>query len=366
MKIFHLWKRPSQPEICNSKILLGFVCHGGVGDMLIASLYIQELGKIINYPTQIDVYGYTNKTINTAIFSDNTYIDRLFLRNDSEKSKAYYDVFCQINRFPHLDYVNEEKIKQLSPNLWNIIKSITSFRNHYSTVFDNAPFCNTQISLMCYIQGKKRFQVPDINGMLGISEKTKLQITVKENAKEILRMYGLNHVNFITVHRGLDMNMGKDSTKLWPINHYNRLLAFIKKHYKTIPIVQLGVSDDRCPALENIDINLVGKTNFEELKVLVAKSSFHIDCEGGLVHLRHFLSGSPSCVLFGPTSPNVFGYSENINLKSNYCKFWCEWLSPNWQNECFAGFKNPLCMNGLNPEFVFNSIVPYLNYIKVK
>lgn len=194
MKIFHLWKRPSQPEICNSKILLGFVCHGGVGDMLIASLYIQELGKIINYPTQIDVYGYTNKTINTAIFSDNTYIDRLFLRNDSEKSKAYYDVFCQINRFPHLDYVNEEKIKQL----------------------------------------------------------------------------------------------------------------------------------------------------------------------------RHFLSGSPSCVLFGPTSPNVFGYSENINLKSNYCKFWCEWLSPNWQNECFAGFKNPLCMNGLNPEFVFNSIVPYLNYIKVK
>ena len=74
------------------------------------------------------------------------------------------------------------------------------------------------------------------------------------------------------------MHMGKDSTKLWPVDHYNRLLAFIKKHYTTIKIVQLGISDDRCPALENIDINLVGKTNFEELKALVAKSSFHIDC----------------------------------------------------------------------------------------
>lgn len=38
----------------------------------------------------------------------------------------------------------------------------------------------------------------------------------------------------------------------------------------------------------------------------------------------------------------------------------------NWQNECFAGFKNPLCMKELNPEFVFNSIVAYLDYIKVK
>lgn len=93
-------------------------------------------------------------------------------------------MFCQINRFPHIDYVNEEKIKQLSPNLWNIIKSITSFRHHYSTVFDNAPFCNTQISLMCYLQGKKRLQVPDINGILGISEKTKLQISVKKMLKK--------------------------------------------------------------------------------------------------------------------------------------------------------------------------------------
>ncbi len=184
MKIFHLWKRRSQSEISNNKIYLGFVCHGGVGDMLIASLYIQELGKIINYPTQIDVYGYTNETINTAIFSDNEYVDRLFLRNDSEKRATCYDMFCQINRFPHIDYVNEEKIKQLSPNLWNIIKSITSFRHHYSTVFDNAPFCNTQISLMCYLQGKKRLQVPDINGILGISEKTKLQISVKKMLKK--------------------------------------------------------------------------------------------------------------------------------------------------------------------------------------
>ena len=44
--------------------------------------------------------------------------------------------------------------------------------------------------------------------------------------------------------------MGKDSTKLWPVDHYNRLLAFIKKHYTTIKIVQLGISDDRCPALK--------------------------------------------------------------------------------------------------------------------
>ena len=84
----------------------------------------------------------------------------------------------------------------------------------------------------------------------------------------------------------------------------------------------------------------------------------NIDNEGGNVHLRHALNGGISAVIYGPTAPEFYGYSENINLRGNGCKYPCEWVINNWQANCARGFEseNLPCMNSLTPEIVFNNI----------
>ena len=119
-------------------------------------------------------------------------------------------------------------------------------------------------------------------------------------------------------------------------------------------IVQLGFSEDRCPKFNNIDIDLIGKTSLEEVKIILNNSIIHIDGEGGMVHLRHALHGGKSIVLFGATSPEFYGYSENINLRGDGCSHWCEWITENWQAKCARGYDRPPCSYSLTPETVYN------------
>lgn len=82
----------------------------------------------------------------------------------------------------------------------------------------------------------------------------------------------------------------------------------------------------------------------------------HIDTEGGLVHLRHALGGGPSVVLFGPTSPQVYGYKENLNLRSDKCSVPCEWVVDDWLTRCPRRTDKHLCMCSLSPEYVAEQI----------
>lgn len=134
----------------------------------------------------------------------------------------------------------------------------------------------------------------------------------------------------------------------------------IKENYPNLVIVQVGT--DRCKEIPEIDVNLLGKTNFEELKIILKNSILHIDGECGLVHLKHFLNGK-SAVLFGQTSIDYIGYENNINLKSNACPHWCEWIVDDWQNNCIRGYKEPPCLAELKPDYVFENIKPYLDKI---
>lgn len=81
----------------------------------------------------------------------------------------------------------------------------------------------------------------------------------------------------------------------------------------------LGGDKTTYSKLNGVDIDLVGETSIAELMALLKESQVHLDGECGMVHIRHFVCQKPSIVLFGPTSPKLKGYKENINLRNDGC-----------------------------------------------
>mgnify|MGYP007069876829 CR=1 FL=1 len=81
-----------------------------------------------------------------------------------------------------------------------------------------------------------------------------------------------------------------------------------------------------------------------------------------MVHVKHFLQGK-SAVFFGQTAIEYLGYENNINLKSNACAHWCEWIADDWQTHCIRGYEQAPCMTELKPQYVFEKIVPYLDSV---
>ena len=88
-------------------------------------------------------------------------------------------------------------------------------------------------------------------------------------------------------------------------------------------------------------LDLRGRTTFAEVKALLRGAALHIGGEGLVPHLRHFLGGGPSVVLFGPTSARHYGYPENVNLHGSLCPEGCERLTASWQQRCVLG--HPVC-----------------------
>ncbi len=115
----------------------------------------------------------------------------------------------------------------------------------------------------------------------------------------------------------------------------------------------MQIGDESCVELENIDLNLCGKTSFEEMLVILHNAKIHIDGECGMVHLRHFMEAKPSVVLFGPTNESFYGYPENVNISARPCGATCDWLQLKWHDFCLFSGVEPLCQQALIPQNVY-------------
>ncbi len=341
----------------NSLVIL-FEVVGGVGDMLIAANYLWHFKeKFGTDHIHYDITSNNRQGINT-VFKENDLIDSIYITiNDDEKRDLFsrYDMVVSIRRYPKIMKYDVPKISQYCPKLFEYIHTIALFTDCNARLIKGGIF-DAQGALIEISKGRKRIQQIDVNSYLGITEEFKypwfwdLECT-------ILAQHNLIGVEYITVHRGNDTRYTKDSIKLWPVAYYDILLTKIKEKYPTLVIVQLGVSYERCPLFKNVDIDLIEKTSLEDVKHLLKYSKVHIDCEGGFVHIRHAIHGGKSIVLFGPTSDQFYGYSENINLHGTGCPTFCEWCTEGWQEKCIRGHKNNPCMQSIIPEQVFDKFV---------
>lgn len=316
------------------KIKIGFILGGGIGDVIISILYLKKFCEKLDIKYDLHVFvGHGVENISHII--NNQFPCKLLPISKYKKDK--FDLLIKIDvQFPEILDFNAAAIK-CSKFLTKYVTSVCEFCVRYSNLIPlEERFKQVNFALA---SKKDRISLMDINNILQLTKKDKLNPIIINNEKEILSKYGLTGRKFITLTRSINKNDKtsiNDNTRVWPLTYYNKIIKEIKQTNPNIKIVQLGgkAADDN--KMSDVDMNLSEKTTFQELLVLLKNAELHIDGECGMVHLRHFLSSKPSIVVFGPTNEQFLGYVENYNIRSSKCSCsYCEWLVGDWwQNYC--------------------------------
>ena len=319
-------------------IKIAFVLSNMVGDVLVNLHYIEEFHKKIsdrNIP--IDIYTNLNDEVITGLLYNKNFVSSI--NKGTHPDKKSYDLIIELVRYPEILHYTENMLSDNESFFPEYIHGLLKFKAEHPICYLNGSWGDRIGIEYARLKGKTRQTQSDINEYLEL-EKTDYFIDADPNFESILKNNGLSEKKYITFQRGI-AGAG-EYTRLWPLENYEEIVKRIKLDYPEYKLVQLGRMDNK--KIEGMDLDLRGKTNFEELKNLLKKAALHIDGDCGMVHFRHSLQGGPSLVFFGPTSPDFIGYPENVNLRGEGCPNFCEWINNSWQDKCLAGFDSLPCM----------------------
>ena len=361
--VFYLPKTvlfPKNDSVCR----VGFIIRGGVGDLILAINFIKNFHDYLraeNASLELwidlivpDKRGHLD--IVRTLARGQEFIHRVC---GFHQMPRYYDLLVEIIRFSEVLFAKEKKIARLSPRLSSWIKTVKAFRKTSAYAYAHGSpgyFLGNQTTLML---GQKRLSQADVGSVIGVQ--TSFRPILAIDAGEIKKRFDLTDP-FLTLQRGAGGKEGDRNTKLWPVEKYARLVQLLRRARPDVAVVQLGV--EKNAQIEGVTHDLRGKTSFEELMALSAEAACHVDAECGIVHLRHFLTGKPSVVLFGPTDDRLYGYGENFNLRSaGSCGGGCEWITSDYMRRCPRGFGLPPCMEDISPEDVFRAVETVLKSV---
>ena len=347
-----------------------FFLRGGLGDVAMAATYLKELRRFSECDACRFLVAPTNSLAATrSIFRGFQNVEVVDLASNieakmfDERLLSGVDAWIDLIRFPALKRWNPETFALLAPKLGAYFERIERFNKERAKLTLTEPNVDYVKVAFSLANGQNRRSQPDFDKALEMGDATRPLMTVDETAFDVLAKNGLDGRPYLTLQRGVDVSyQGANNTRMWPKPYYERLIETIKMNFPELTIVQLGKADPASD-LTGVDVDLRGRTTFEELKVLLKNSALHIDGECGMVHFAHSLN-SRSAVFFAQTNVDFCGYPENINVKvDGVCPISCEWVVDDWQDRCPRGFEAPPCMTRLTPEFFFDAIRPTLREI---
>lgn len=301
---------------CRPKI--GCTARGGIGDFLMYSAVLAAIRR--KFPqcslTFLAPRSYVEKM---TILRGNPYIDKIVYVNAfdplslMQSLKKDYDIFFSLQYIPQVFFWNQsdnsvqdyastvskalQPYKRLSEKFPRSANAIGCLKKHVLTLINEITLLNA-----------------DSNDMF-------VQITDAERAKAADLAGPLPYV---TVHNWSDRGA---QTKVWFADRWKEVAKYL--WHLGFRVIQVGMEEEeRIPNT----INALGLLTLHETAALIQDASFHLDIEGGLVHIARAVK-TPSVVLFGPTPVGTFGYPENINVRVSSCKP-CWWLRDNWMFEC--------------------------------
>lgn len=335
-------------------ISIGMRYGSGLGDAIIQKGFFNELASFSD-DILIDIYCPKAKEYIDSFYSDCNALNisisdggGIYSRNANK-----YDISISAVSIIRIDHINEEKIKR-SPELYKKIMILKQTIDDYK--LEVLPFRNfgTHIRRMHYL-GRNCYTSFNYTSDLN-TDRNKIKIPVKGDQQETLKKYHLQR--YITLNYGTGMSSSGNRetiSKQWPMKYYEVFVKRFKKAYGDIEIVQLG--DKSAEAIEGVDKIVFGE-DIGCVEHILLNSIFHLDSEGGLVHLASQL-GTKCIVLFGPTQAEYFGYPDNINIVSDKCSG-CYGLYDT-SYHCAKNMKKPECMWSISPEMVLKRAEDYLN-----
>ena len=344
----HYKRHGSQPNI-------GFILHGGIGDVVIAGAYIDKFIKKLDCGCKIFIF--VTQPVQSVKILYKKLGTNIEVLDYSQKKRTPLDLLIKFAvQFPEIEFYRSKYIRKKSRFLLDYINKVIEFSEKYKHLFESESIHDHQIFLD--ILGLTRVSGMDAAKIVDLQEDDTLSIMVPESGKTILREKGLAEDKFISFAYSLDIfNKTTQNIRLLPKETMQQIIDALKKQFPEYKIVQLG--SKTLSNFRNVDLNLVGKTSFEQLLALLSASRIHIDSECGMVHLRHALNRKTSVVVHGPTSISTKGYSENINVRSKICNCnCCEWLmGKNWQSFCIkTNSAIPACMQDISSEMIIKKV----------
>lgn len=343
----------------NEKYTYAFILYGGMGDLIVAKLWISNLIK--KYGLSTDkmrlFFSKSNLEDGKYIFNDVVTGDRCNIVNelsDCEMVEKYTAIFrfCiipEVLKCHKMIEENEEGLfvyikKLFDENLKNYNRGFFTSEDYYQTISKYLIKKNVVYHTAYDILGELGAKASDIASLN----------SVNVSEKEYLTQVGLYGKKYITINTGLNTEYGKKkNTREWPFEKWNHLAREIKKKYPEILVVQIGLKikeEDDITA----DIHLNGKTNLEQIAIVLRNAEKHIDYDGGLVHVNHSVGGR-SIVLMGPSAAEKHAYPENVYIDTDVCQA-CEWTTPDWLSNCPKGYECPKCMTEISVSMVINYI----------
>lgn len=287
------------------------------------------------------------------LYADSKNFNRIIDETFFHENFRHYDLVLNVIYAVHILYANDERIRQLSPALFQSLMRIALYNRKYinkkdfsGTVLFNLARARI-LELNCYT-------ILSSEGALPIYD-NRVEINLSPQWENEFKKLGLK--KYITVGSN-GGTFQRHLVKEYPIRYYAEFIALLKSKMPDIEVVQTG--GGRCEKIENADKYLLGE-NLELIKYVFKNSLLHVDCEGGPVHLASQL-GTKCVVLFGATDIKYFGYKRNINLSSDICSpCYQAWIT---DQACMRGSKEPLCMLALTPQKIFDVTYRYLKSLE--
>jgi len=342
----------------SGEVSIAFISRcNALGDVLIAKSVFNAIIELVPN-CKIDIYFIKSKSkiYIEAFYAGNKNLNRVlsfkeFYANNVQK----YDAALSVWHSVFIEAANVDRLKVLAPDLLQSLYKISKY-NEVTT-----DTCATVLRNItrAHILGTNRYTSLSCNGALPIRDNY-VDIPLSSEAERRFQELGLNK-NYITIgsNLGKKNNLTRHSLKEWPTDKVTEYVSLLNIYLPQIEIVQIGGGG--VEILANADRHILD-ADIEIVKHVLKNSLLHVDCESGLVHLATQL-GTKCLVLFGPTDEKYYGFKENLNLVSDFCRP-CVWA---WDdgNKCLRGEKEPPCM-AFSPQLVCEVTCNYINHLELK
>lgn len=358
-----LFVKPLQLRSSSKALNIGFIFSGGIGDQVISAQWVKVfIEKLISQNISFySVLMFPKEKNGKLITCGFPRIDKIATRRYLNFHR--FDLLIGVDQFVKIHSINYKHLNKYANVLVKDIQKAQSFTKdliHFSSH-------EYHYSVMNYAL-MKNWNRYDLMGACGLCEFGRKTVPFfyidRDKEQKVLEKFNLKQTNFITIHTGVgdipnngisDLsnknNIKQYATRCIPLSLCEKIVDLLKIKVPNAFVVQIGEPDGLL--IPNVDLQLVGKTSFEESLYLLNSSQSHIDNDAGLIHIRHAMN-KRSVVLYGPTAADFVGYENDINIQGSCTP--CMWLSSDWNVNCLKGYNEAICMSQINANKVVDGV----------
>jgi hypothetical protein len=332
----------------SEKVIVAVTVTGGIGDYVVVARVLRDIAAL---SPSLRFHVFCPSVENGKwVFGSLPCVEGVFDAVFLSQVKLRYDCVLVANEYLYVangQQVKLDNLTRLAPSFAQAIAQCMKNYKRWQLFIEHQPGLDGAFAHRAVALGLNRYSfLPSLVGLT--PGPFALPLACDETIADEL---SARFERWITINTGFDPTfptVSRYATKCYPAQHWRRFVRAFREKCPDVAVVQLGAKTSI--SIPGVDENLVSATSLAQAAAILKRASFHVDNEGGLVHVAACL-GTRSIVLFGPTSVKFFGYPGNINISSDVCGD-CWWATDHWMDRCPRGYRRPKCLLELDPNRV--------------